>query len=157
MEKYLDEVDLRILNELRKDCKRPIKEMAKKLNIHPNTLVQRIKKLELEGVIKGYVAKINFEKLGYDVFAWISIKIKKSKWSNTEELKRIIKDPRVVSGYLVAGTQDLIIFVRVKNREELVRFLRELQSKKEIISRTTTQYILMTLKDSEEFGVTTDR
>jgi DNA-binding Lrp family transcriptional regulator len=147
----IDEIDLMILRELRDDCKRPVRELAKKLNIHPNTLLQRIKKLEKSGVLIKYIAEIDYSKLGFDLHAIVSIKLDKiarSKWPTIEEL-RDIKD--ISALYAVTGQYDITAIVKTKNRETLTNVLAEL-NKKPYVIETNTMLVLFPFKHAYEFN-----
>lgn len=151
MRDTLDSIDRIILRELRGDCKRPVRELAKKLGIHPNTLLQRIKKLEKSGIIVKYIAEINYEKLGYDLHAIISIKVNKeakSKWGILDEL-RSIKD--ISDLYAMSGGYDVAAIVKTKNRETLTSLLEEL-NRKPYITDTNTTLVLYSFKKNYEFN-----
>jgi len=147
----IDSVDLMILRELRDDCKRPVRELAQKLHVHPNTLLQRIKKLEKAGVILKYVAELDYSKLDYDLPAIINIKVTKdarSKWPMLDEL-RSMKD--ISAFYAVTGTCDLVAIVRTKNRETLTTLLADL-NKKPYVVETNTMLVLYAFKHAYEFN-----
>ena len=147
----IDSVDVMILRELREDCKRPVRELARKLSMHPNTLLQRIKKLEKSGVIMKYAAEIDYAKLGYDLHAIINIKVTKearSKWPMIEEL-RAIKD--ISALYAMTGGYDIAAIVKTKNRETLTTLLEEL-NKKPYIIETNTNLVLYPFKHAFEFN-----
>ena len=95
MKEEYDEKDLAILRELRNDCKRSVREMAKKLAIHPNTILQRIKKLEKEKVIIKYMAEIDYRKLDYDLHALIMGKVRKGRAGDPEQLADLSAIPEV--------------------------------------------------------------
>jgi DNA-binding Lrp family transcriptional regulator len=146
-----DNTDLMILRELRSDCKRPVRELAQVLHMHPNTLLQRIKKLETSGIIQKYIAEVDYAKLGYDLHALVSIKVNKdarSKWPVLDEL-RAFKD--IVALYAVTGSYDVMAIVRTKNRETLTTLLMEL-NKKPYIVETNSTLVLYPFKDAHEFN-----
>jgi len=68
----LDQTDRSLLSTLQRDCRIPLQEVAKKLGVPKSTVHYRIKKLEQEGVIEGYHARVNAAQLGYDYLAEIS-------------------------------------------------------------------------------------
>ncbi len=151
MTKELDATDITILRELRDNCKRPVRELAKELRVHPNTLLQRIKRLEKAGVILKYQAELDYGKLGFDLHAVIQIKVSKdarSKWPILDEL-RSIKD--IASLYAVTGTCDLVAIVKTKNRDTLTSMLEEL-NKKPYIVETNSMLVLYTFKHAYEFN-----
>jgi DNA-binding Lrp family transcriptional regulator len=151
MKNKVDAVDLMILRELRSDCKRPMRELANKLRMHPNTLLQRIKRLEKSKIIRKYHADIDYKSLGYDMHAVVMIKIKKSGLEDENLLVDVAKLPEVVSLFAVTGVSDCIAIVKAKNRDDLVRILKAIQSQKSVL-RTTSYLILLTYKEAYEFN-----
>ena len=145
MKHKIDTVDLMILKELRKDCKRPMRELAQKLRMHPNTLLQRIKRLEKSKIVRRYHADIDYKALGYDMHSVVMIKIRKSGLEDKDLLKDVAAMPEVVSLYAVTGGADVIATVKAKNRDDLVRVLRAIQSNDSVL-RTTSYIILLTFK-----------
>jgi len=144
-------MDLDILRELRENCDRPVRELAQKLKMHPNTLLQHIKKLEAGKVIIKYTAEIDYSKLGYDLQAVVMIKVGKearSKWDALEEL-RAFKDIVVI--YAITGAYDLMAIVRTKNRKTLTDLLSEM-NKKSYVIETNTTLLLQAFKHAYEFN-----
>lgn len=151
MKQKVDTVDLMILKELRKDCKRPMRELAQRLRMHPNTLLQRIKRLEKSKIIRCYHADIDYKSLGYDMHAVVTIKIRKSGLEDEELLREVATHPEVVALYAVTGGADCIAVVKAKNRDDLVRLLKFIQAQEQVL-RTTTYLILVTYKEAYEFN-----
>jgi DNA-binding Lrp family transcriptional regulator len=151
MKSKVDTVDLLILRELRDDCKRPMRELAQKLRMHPNTLLQRIKRLEKSKVIRRYHADIDYKALGYDMHAVVMIKIKKSGLEDDGLLDAVAALPEVQSLYAVTGGADCIATIKAKDRDDLVRILRVIQTQKSVL-RTTSYLVLVTYKESFQFN-----
>jgi len=146
----IDETDRKILHFLNENSKIPSKELARTLRIHPNTLLQRIKKLEKGGVIKKYKSVVNYEKTGIDVMALVFIKVRmKTDWEKI--LKPVSKIPQISSFILITGTSDALAIVRVKNKDELATVLREIQ-KNDVVSKTTTYLALDYYKLPEDYN-----
>ena len=151
MKKLYDSTDLAILRELRKDCKRPVRELAKKLKIHPNTLLQRIKKLEKEKIIVKYMAEVDYHKIGYDLHAIIMGKVRKGRAGDPDQLSDLSAIPEVQSLYAATGAYDIIAVVKVKNRDQLVDVVRRI-GENPIVVKTMTQIILYSYKYPHEFN-----
>ncbi len=142
----LDALDRKILSELIKDCRRSFKALAKRLGVHPNTVISRVRRLEQLNILKGCSARVDFERLGYGINAWVSVKLKKSKWNEEEQIKELISDSRIETAHLIAGSYDILLFVRARSREELVEVLRNLQKRTDMVVRTTTFFVLSSVK-----------
>jgi DNA-binding Lrp family transcriptional regulator len=151
MEERIDGTDMSILKELRKDCKQPLKALAGKLKIHPNTLMQRVKRLEKLKVIRGYQADIDYEKLGYDMHAIAMIKIRRRGLEKKALLEHVLGLPELEGLYAVTGAADCMAVVKAKGRNDLLRVLKEVQSDEDVL-RTTTYLVLDTYKDSRRFN-----
>ena len=151
MKNKVDSIDLVILRELRDDCKRPMRELAQKLRMHPTPLLQRIKRLEKAKIVRSYHADIDYKALGYDMHAIVMIKIRKSGLENDELLRDVAAMPEVQSLYAVTGAADCIATVKSKSRDDLVRVLRAIQVNDSVL-RTTSYLVLVTYKESYEFN-----
>lgn len=151
MKNKVDSIDLMILRELRNDCKRPVRELAQILHMHPNTLLQRIKRLEKSKIIRRYYADIDYKALGYDMHAIVMIKIRKSGLEDENLLKGVAQIPEVQSLYAVTGSADCVAVIKAKSRDDLVRVLTRIQSEKAVL-RTISYLVLVTYKESYEFN-----
>ncbi len=151
MKNKVDNLDLLILKELRDDCKRPMRELAQKLRMHPNTLLQRIKRLEKTKFIRKYHADIDYKALGYDMHAVVMIKIKKLGLEDPHLLKEVTSLPEVQSLYAVAGGADCVAIVKAKDRDDLVKILQIIQTQPTVL-RTTSYLVLVTYKESYQFN-----
>lgn len=144
MQTKLDEVDKAILRELTNDARLSFREIARRIGVSTATVASRVKKLEEEGVIKGYTAIIDTERLGYDVAALIEIVISKGKVVDVED--EIARMPNVQAVYDVTGQSDAIIIARFKSRAELSKFIKRLLSM-DYVERTITHVVLSVKKE----------
>ncbi|MCZ6622238.1 MAG: AsnC family transcriptional regulator, partial [Deltaproteobacteria bacterium] len=67
----LDSIDIVILSILQRYGRRHLAEIAKEVDLSPPTVMERVKKLEARGIIKGYHALLDAKKLGRDIMAFI--------------------------------------------------------------------------------------
>ena len=120
-----------------------LRQIAKKSNVSVATVMHHVKKLEKDGVIKKYSAKLDYEKLGYDVEVMIEIRISKGKLFEVE--KRIAVHPNVFAVYDITGAFDAVVLARFPTRRQMDNFLKKLQTY-EFVERTETKLILNTIK-----------
>jgi len=151
MKIILDELDKAIISELIDDAKISSKELAKKLHVHPNTLLQRIKRLEREGAILRYTIVPNYDAIGFEFYAVIGIKTKMQKdWE--EKLRPVVKKiPQIEAFLLVTGESDALAIVRMTNKNELSTVLREIQNSG-IVEKTSTYLVLDGYKFHYQFN-----
>lgn len=146
-----DEFDLLILKELRENCKIPIRILAGKTGLHPNTLMQRVKRLENNRIIVKYVAEMDYSKLNYDLHALLMIKVDKkarSDWSVLENLKAM-RD--ILALYTITGVYDLCAIIKTRDRESLTRLIENI-NKSEYVVETNTTFMLSAVKHAYEFN-----
>ncbi|MCL7385346.1 MAG: Lrp/AsnC family transcriptional regulator [Thaumarchaeota archaeon] len=144
----LDELDLAIIRELVKDGRASYRSLAKKLGISVATVASRVVTLEKSGIIKGYTALVDYEKLGYEITAIIELTISKGKLIEVQ--RQVAEKPNVSNVYDVTGESDSIIVARFKNREELNKFVKWLLSMP-YVERTLTHLVLSIVKEDPRY------
>ncbi|MFB6100776.1 MAG: Lrp/AsnC family transcriptional regulator [Candidatus Nanohalobium sp.] len=139
----IDETDLKIIGELKKDGRASFSDIADELGIATSTVTGRFQKLEEEGIITGFSPKIDYEELGFELTAMINIRAESGRIPEVaEELKT---KERVISFFEVTGETDMVLISRFIDREDMNSFLKELQETSGIKS-TETNIILTTPK-----------
>jgi len=145
---HLDETDVKILKALTADARLSSRRIAKQCDISIGTALSRIKKMEIEDIIKGYTAVLDQEKLGYELTVVTEITVSKGRLLEMEnEIARI---RNVCCVYDLTGLADAAIIAKFKNREDLSKFTKHLLSLP-YVERTNTHVVLTTIK--EDFRV----
>src|SRR3990167_37824 len=145
----LDENDKKIIEILTENSRLSYRQIAKKLALSVATVMNRVKKLENEKIIKKYSALLDYEKLGFDIDVIIDVRISKGKLLEVESV--IAKNPNVFAVYDVTGAFDAVILARFPNRRKMDSFLKKIQAF-DFVERTETKLILNTIKE-EQLGV----
>ncbi|MBI3036003.1 Lrp/AsnC family transcriptional regulator [Candidatus Woesearchaeota archaeon] len=145
----LSETDRKILNILVDNSRLSLRQIAKKASVSVATAMHHTRKLEKDGIIKKYAAKLDYEKVGYDVEVMIEIRISKGKLFDVE--KKIAYNPNVFAVYDITGAFDALVLARFPTRRQMDNFLKKLQTY-EFVERTETKLILNTIKE-ENIGV----
>jgi len=140
----IDEVDRKILSELLRDCRRSYRSISRRAGVSVGTALARIRKLEKAGVIKGYSALLDHEKLGYQLTVLAEITVSKGKLLEMEEA--ISKLPNTCAVYDVTGLTDALILAKFRSREELSKFTKNLLSMP-FVDRSNTHVVLTTIKE----------
>lgn len=140
----IDEIDKKILSEYLRDARSSFREVASKIGVAVGTVLSRVRKMEKEGLIKGYSVILDHEKLGYELTAITEITVSKGKLIEME--KEIAKFPNICAVYDVTGLTDAIIIAKFHNREELSKFTKVLLGMP-FVERTNTHIVLTTVKE----------
>jgi DNA-binding Lrp family transcriptional regulator len=142
----MDDTDKRIMNLLNKDARLSFRHISRELKISLTKVTSRVKRLEREGIIKGYIPLMDAEKIGYDMLVIIGLDISKAKTLEIQE--RIAKDPHVFEVYNTIGQWDSVIIARFKSRVDLDSFIRKVLSIKGV-DKTYTQLVLNIIKEEK--------
>jgi DNA-binding Lrp family transcriptional regulator len=140
----LDKTDVKILKALALDARLSSRQIAKQCEISIGTALSRMKRMEHEGIIKGYSALLDHEKLGYELTVVTEITVSKGRLLEMES--EIARFPNVCCVYDVTGVLDAIIIAKFKNREELSKFTKRLLALP-FVERTNTHIVLTTIKE----------
>jgi len=141
----LNDVDLKILKALLEDARFSSRQIAKTVGVSVGTVLSRIKKMEDEGLVKGYSVILDHEILGYQLTVVTEITVAKGRLVETES--EISKIPNVCSVYDVTGLTDAIIIAKFKTREDLGLFTKRLLALP-YVERTNTHVVISTVKEN---------
>jgi DNA-binding Lrp family transcriptional regulator len=141
---HLDETDVKILKALTLDARLSSRQIAKQCGVSIGTVLSRIKRMENEGIIQGYSALLDHEKLGYELTVVTEITVSKGRLLEVEN--EIARLPNVCCVYDVTGLIDAVIIAKFKNREELGKFTKRLLAIP-FVERTNTHVVLTSIKE----------
>jgi DNA-binding Lrp family transcriptional regulator len=143
----IDDLDKKIVKEICHSSQGSYRQIAKRLGIHPTTLIQRVKHLEEEGVIKGYRAQVDYMKLGYEFMAIVHIYV---EGDLMDVQKKIMDLTNVVAIFDVTGECDSIAWVACRSREEFSSVVKGMLTIPGV-KKTNTYVILNMIKDPFNF------
>ncbi|MFB5677998.1 Lrp/AsnC family transcriptional regulator [Paenibacillus terreus] len=105
----IDDIDLLIIDELSRDSRLSMRELAKKVNLSAPSVTERVRRLESEGIITGYTIEINRKKLGFEMECIMEVTVRNGDFN---KLKTFVQNhPRVLGCWRTAGKA--CYFVRI--------------------------------------------
>ncbi len=141
-----DDLDRRIVELLCTSSQGSFRQIAKQLNVHPTTLIQRVKALETKGVIRGYRAKIDYMNLGFEYMGIVHIYA-----DDVINVQNAIKEiPQVMSIFDVTGDADSIVMISCLDREDFSDTVKRINSI-DGVKKTNTSVIMNIVKDLSDF------
>jgi DNA-binding Lrp family transcriptional regulator len=140
----LEEEDIKLLQALLRDARRSFRKLSKELGLSTASLIRRTRRLEGSGVIRGYAALVDWEKLGYEITAIIEITVSRGKLLEMES--EIARLPEVCAVYDVTGLTDAFVIAKFRSRSELSAFVKRLLSMP-FVERTNTHVVLTCVKE----------
>lgn len=143
----LDNTDRALLLSLQEDSTKTIKRLAAELNLTSTPVYERIKRLEKQGIIEGYRAEINPDKVGKElmVFSHVSLKEHSKPFLLNFETKVKALD-EVIECHHVSGEHDYLLKVLVSNMKGYREFLTEKLAKIKNIGNVHSSFVVEEIK-----------
>ena len=156
----LDEKDARILEILQKDGRTTNVELARVVELTPSATLERVRKLEERGLIKGYTAVVDPHGLDLGLLAFVFMRVDDPEdligraEGTAEEMAAL---PSVLELHHLAGEDCFLLKVRARDTDDLYRFLRDELGRFKSIRSTRTTIVLKTVKESTELPLDRER
>ena len=131
----MDRQDRSILALLESDARLTYSDIGKRVGLAASSVHDRVRKLEKKGVIRGYRAEIDFDKVGLPITAFVSLALRPA--SPEDIPARIAEFDLVESCYSVAGDNSYTLVVRAPSTKDLEELLDALRAKLEVVTRST--------------------
>ncbi len=143
----IDDVSLKILQILQEKARIPNVEVARQMDMAPSAVLERIRKLERQGVIDGYEVRLNPEQFNRSLIAFISVDVCE------QEMKRPLgpyfaKLQEIQEVHYVAGKDCYLLKTRMADNRELYKFLQEKIMNMPGVTATHTTQVLHTFKET---------
>jgi Lrp/AsnC family transcriptional regulator for asnA, asnC and gidA len=137
----IDNTDLKILEILTQDAKKPYTEVAKKVYVSQGTVHVRMNKMEEAGIVERTTLRLNYSKLGYDITAFIGIYLQKSALYEKvlNELKKI---QEITNIHYTTGNYSMFVKIHCRDTNHLKEVLHDKMQQVEGIERTETMISL---------------
>lgn len=143
----LDTIDLQIIRLLHDDARMANAAIARDVGLAPSAVFQRIRKLENEGIIQGYHARLDPEALEQGLLAFVSVQTGEgARAAETGAMLAAI--PEVVEVHRVVGDDCFLLKVRVRDTTALGALLDEQIQPLPPVASTRTTIVLNTAKDT---------
>lgn len=145
----LDQYDTALLDELQKDGRRSIVELAERVGLSGTPCARRVKLMEQAGIIQGYTAIIDPPHLGLTVQAFIQVKLERHTDENVEKFRRAVDAmEEIVSCHAMTGEYDLLLQVVVVDLESLSNVVLKKLLKISFVRDVHSSIVLNTFKRS---------
>jgi len=143
----IDQIDRKLLDLLQTNARLSNAEMADAVGLTVSSVHERVKKLERKGVIKGYVAVLDPEKLGKPLLAFLRLTVSSHESVKTSIRELCESDPDILECHNVAGEDCFILKVRAEGPKQLERLLSAVRGSADT-SRSVTNIVLSSFKES---------
>jgi len=143
----LDEINRKILNLLQRNAKMTNAELAERTGLSPAGTLERVRKLERLGIIRGYVALVDPERIDRGTQALVQLSLVKHNLQAIEHFREaVLEMPEVLTCYHIAGEYDFVLLVAVSDMKAYESFVLHKLTTLAEISRIHTNFVLRTFK-----------
>lgn len=147
--KKLDAIDRAILAALQRDGRLPNVALAREVGLSPTPCTERVRALEAAGIIRGYRADLDAQRLGLGLIVFIEIAIDRTSEDAFAAFRAAIEAiPQIQECHMVAGGFDYLVKVAVRDMAAYRTFLGEVLSQVPGIRSTHTYPVMERVKDT---------
>ena len=144
----IDAIDARILDALQRNGRVPQVEIAREVGLAPSAVLERMRKLESKGIIRGYAAILSPKATGLGMLAFIAVRT--AEVAGEDKVgKDLAKVPEVLEVHHVAGDDCFLVKIRARDAEHLGELLKTRIGRISGVRSTRTTIVLGSLKESQ--------
>jgi len=145
----LDSTDLALLDALQSDGRLPVVELARRINLSPTPCSLRMRKLEQDGVIGGYHARLNPAALGQALMVFVTVSLKSTDEANLRAFNAAVKPVKqILECHMVGGGFDYLLKLRVRDMGEYRDILGGVIGALPMVESTHSYFVMEEVKES---------
>ncbi|SPH24933.1 DNA-binding transcriptional activator DecR [Defluviimonas aquaemixtae] len=139
----LDETDSRLLSALQRNAHLTSQELGEELNLSPSQAGRRRQRLEAEGLIQGYAARLDPHRLGLAVQAFVQVQMTRHGHETTAAFSRLVDaQPEITSAWTLTGEADYLLRVYCQDLSSLNRLIHQVLLAHPAVSRVQSQIVM---------------
>lgn len=149
----LDQIDYKLIDFLQKNARMTQLEMSASVGLSQPAVAERMRKLEQEGIITGYSARVDGRKLGKDITAFIGVRIEHPKY-NAGFGKKVLAIPDVLECHRITGPDSYLLKVVTEDTQTLDSLISDLLRHIPGVTRTLTTVVTSSIKEGSHITPT---
>ncbi|PZQ84187.1 MAG: AsnC family transcriptional regulator [Ancylobacter novellus] len=150
----LDAIDRKILVALQENAHATMEEISAMVGLSPSPCARRVRQLEAAGVIRGYVAVVDQQKVGLPISVFASIRLERQREDELDRFARAISHwPEIVECYLMTGQRDYLLRIVVKDLPAYEAFLKRTLTRLEGVASIESSFALSQVKHAQALPI----
>ncbi|WP_312683517.1 Lrp/AsnC family transcriptional regulator [Stenotrophomonas chelatiphaga] len=146
-EVQFDRTDLRLLAEIQRDGRATNAELATRVNLSPSACLRRLQRLEAEGVIAGYGARLEPKHIGLGLQAFVRVQLEKHDQAAIARFAdSVLEWDEVVACHALTGDMDYLLQIYVRDLEHFSSFLLDKLLNASGVADVNSSFVLRTVK-----------
>lgn len=145
----LDSIDLALLDAVQEDGRMAVVELAKRINLSPTPCTLRLRKLEQDGVISGYHARLNPAALGQALMVFVTVSLKATDEATLKAFNTAVRPVKqILECHMVGGGFDYLLKIRVRDMAEYRDILGGVIGALPMVEGTHSYFVMEQVKES---------
>jgi Lrp/AsnC family transcriptional regulator, leucine-responsive regulatory protein len=150
----LDRIDRRLLLRLQQDGRISISKLAREVHLTVTPTLERVRRLESDGYIQGYFARLSARRLGLGLLAYVEVSLDRTTPDAFERFRQaMLAHDEIMECHMVAGGFDYLLKVQVTDMESYRRFLGDRIASLRGVQQTHTYFVMEEVKSSHTLVV----
>ncbi len=146
----MDDIDSKIVRALQNDGRMTVIDLAEHVGLSPTPCARRLDRLQRDGIITGYAAQVDPERLGFGVTIFVSVELEKQDRNAIDSFEKAIRRcDEVMECYLMTGSRDILLRVVAKDLNAFDAFLENRLMKISGIRNLRSNFALRTMVKRE--------
>lgn len=139
----IDRLDIALLDAVQRDGQATAQDLGTALHLSPSQAGRRRQRLEETGVIQGYRARLDPEKLGLDVQAFVQVQLARHGAREGTEFARLLRiRPEIISAWTMTGEADYLLRIYCPDLPSLNRLIHEVLLAHPVVARVHSQIVM---------------
>ncbi len=152
--KTLDKLDRKIMDSLQKDGRMAMTDLAELVGLTLTPCIERVRKLERDGVITGYHARINPHAVDAGLLVFVEMSLSAKSGKTFDDFRReVLRIPQVLECHLVSGDFDYLIKARIKEISQYRKLLGDILLKLPAVTQSKSYVVMEEVKESTQLHV----
>lgn len=139
----LDDIDIRLLSALQKNAQLTTQDLGDKLGLSASQVGRRRARLENAGLIRSYAARLDADKLGLHVQAFVQVHLESHRPEQAKSFTRLLSTrSEVVSAWTLTGSSDYLLRVYCTDLRDLNRLIHEVLLPHPAVAKVQSQIVM---------------
>lgn len=151
----MDSIDVKIIECLKSNARENASVIGSKINMSVSAVIERIKKLEANGIIRQYTLVLSNQKLGLEVCAYLNVSTENPKFNPAFE-DFVKRHPHIIECHYIAGDFEYLLKVMTVNSKSLEKMLNEIKAFSGVRS-VKTMVVLSDVKENYSADIVLDK
>lgn len=145
--RMIDHIDKRLLAELQQNAQLTSQDLSERLNLSPSQVGRRRQRLEAEGLIRGYGARLDAARLGLAVQAFVQVQMQRHGAEPAQQFSRLVSlQPEITSAWTLTGEADYLLRVYCADLAALHRLIHDVLLAHPTVARVQSQIVMHQFK-----------